>query len=221
MIPVIKNALFWALDYTYLSKMQLQSLTSNDTVTSFQNASGSAVLLLPGIYENWHFMKPIAAVLAAQGYDVHVVEGLGYNKGTIEEMAAIVSDYINTQKLSTLAIVSHSKGGLVGKQVLDTYTGTTDITKLITINTPFSGSRYASFLPFKSLKIFSPTSTILTALILNKMNVAKIISIYGVFDPHIPGGSFLKGATNIQLKTYGHFRTLSDPAVHTTILNNL
>jgi triacylglycerol lipase len=221
MIPVIKKALFWALDYTYLSKMQLQSLTSNDTVTSFQNASGSAVLLLPGIYENWHFMKPIAAVLAAQGYDVHVVEGLGYNKGTIEEMAAIVSDYINTQKLSTLAIVSHSKGGLVGKQVLDTYTGTTDITKLITINTPFSGSRYASFLPFKSLKIFSPTSTILTALILNKMNVAKIISIYGVFDPHIPGGSFLKGASNIQLKTYGHFRTLNDPDVHTAILNNL
>jgi triacylglycerol lipase len=221
MIPVIKNALFWALDYTYLSKMQLQSLTSNDTVTSFQNASGSAVLLLPGIYENWHFMKPIAAVLAAQGYDVHVVEGLGYNRGTIEEMAAIVKDYINNHKFSTLAIVAHSKGGLVGKQVLDTYTGTTDITKLITINTPFSGSRYASFLPFKSLRIFSPTSTVLTTLIKNKLNDAKIVSIYGLFDPHIPGGSYLNGATNIQLKTYGHFRTLYDPTVHTEILNNL
>lgn len=221
MIPVIKMALFWALDYTYLSKMQLQSLTSKDTVKSFQNASGSAVLLLPGIYENWHFMKPIAVLLAAKGYDVHVVEGLGYNKGTIEEMASIVNDYINNHKFSTLAIVAHSKGGLVGKQVLDTYTGTTDITKLITINTPFLGSRYASFLPFKSLRIFSPTSTVLTTLILNKLNDAKIVSIYGLFDPHIPGGSYLDGATNIQLKTYGHFRTLNDPTVHTEILNNL
>jgi triacylglycerol lipase len=201
--------------------MQLKSLTSSDTVTSFRSTTGSPILLLPGIYENWHFMKPVASVLADHGYDVHVIEGLGYNKGTIEEMAAIVSKYIIKQEFSSLAIVAHSKGGLVGKQVLGTYEGSTEITKLITVNTPFSGSPYASFIPFKSIRIFSPKSAILTALSLNTLTNAKIVSVYGMFDPHIPGGSYLQGAKNVQLKTYGHFRTLQDPIVHRAIIENL
>jgi triacylglycerol lipase len=220
-IPVFKNALYWAHDYSYLTKMQFKSLVSSDIVTSFRNTTGSPILLLPGIYENWHFMKPVASVLAEHGYDVHVIEGLGYNKGTIEEMAAIVSEYIIKQEFSSLSIVAHSKGGLVGKHVLSTYQGSTDITKLITVNTPFSGSRYASFIPFKSIRIFSPQSDILTALSLNTLTNAKIVSIYGMFDPHIPGGSYLQGAKNVQLETYGHFRTLQDPIVHTAILQNL
>jgi triacylglycerol lipase len=221
MMSVIKNALYWARDYSYMTKMQFYSFISRDTVTSFRSTTGSPVLLLPGIYENWHFMKPVASVLAEHGYDVHVIEGLGYNKGAIEEMAAIVSEYINKKKFSSVAIVAHSKGGLVGKHVLGTYEGSTEITKLITVNTPFSGSRYASFIPFKSIKIFSPKSAILTALSLNTLTNAKIVSIYGMFDPHIPGGSYLQGAKNVQLETYGHFKTLQDPIVHTAIIENL
>ena len=40
----------------------------------------------------------------------------------------------------------------------------------------------------------------------------RIVSIFGEFDPHIPEGSALPGATNITLPTGGHFRILSDPA---------
>lgn len=49
----------------------------------------------------------------------------------------------------------------------------------------------------------------------------KIVSIYGQFDPRIPKGSYLEGAKNIQLDTYGHFRTINDPEVHQTIIEGL
>ena len=37
---------------------------------------------------------------------------------------------------------------------------------------------------------------------------SRITSIWGAFDPHIPGGSRLEGATNVRLRTSGHFRVL-------------
>ena len=40
-----------------------------------------------------------------------------------------------------------------------------------------------------------------------------ITSIYGRFDPHIPGGSFVQGARNVQLETMGHFRPVADSRV--------
>ena len=41
-------------------------------------------------------------------------------------------------------------------------------------------------------------------------NNTRIVSIFGIFDPHIPGGSSLAGAHNIVLETGGHFRILGD-----------
>jgi hypothetical protein len=41
----------------------------------------------------------------------------------------------------------------------------------------------------------------------------RIVSVFGEFDPHIPGGSFLAGAKNVRLETGGHFRVLAHPRV--------
>ena len=49
----------------------------------------------------------------------------------------------------------------------------------------------------------------------------RIVSVYGLFDPHIPGGSHLEGARNVQLGTRGHFLPLSDPRVHEAILEGI
>lgn len=46
-----------------------------------------------------------------------------------------------------------------------------------------------------------------------------ITSVYGVFDPHIPEGSMLPGARNIQLDTAGHFRILAHEDTIRTILD--
>jgi hypothetical protein len=47
----------------------------------------------------------------------------------------------------------------------------------------------------------------------------RITSIFGQFDPHIPEGSELEGATNIRLDIGGHFRILSDADCIRAVLN--
>ena len=47
----------------------------------------------------------------------------------------------------------------------------------------------------------------------------RITSVYGLFDPHIPEGSMLPGARNIQLETAGHFRILAHEDTIRTILD--
>jgi pimeloyl-ACP methyl ester carboxylesterase len=50
---------------------------------------------------------------------------------------------------------------------------------------------------------------------------SRITSIYGPFDPHIPEGSVLPGATNIELPVAGHFRILGDPGPARIIVEQL
>lgn len=38
---------------------------------------------------------------------------------------------------------------------------------------------------------------------------SRIVSIFAAFDPHIPEGSHLEGATNVRLPIAGHFRVLA------------
>ena len=49
----------------------------------------------------------------------------------------------------------------------------------------------------------------------------RITSIFGTFDPMIPGGSELPGARNIRLDVAGHFRILGDPATIETVLREV
>lgn len=91
----------------------------------------------------------------------------------------------------------------------------------MTVNTPFSGSALARLLPLSAIRVFLPHSPELTALTSQQEVNRDIVSIYGRFDPHIPGGSRLEGARNVQLGTRGHFLPLSDPEVHEAVLGGL
>lgn len=212
------NLYYWILDYIYVARYFSLSSIDHESAERYRNENKEPVLLIPGVYENWHFMKPIAKSLYEAGYDIHVINELGNNRGDIEKMAEIVHKYILAHNLTHFVLVTHSKGGLIGKYLLSTYNKNESIKGLIALNAPFSGSRYAYLLPIRSLRIFTPTSPALLALSKDRIVNKKIISIYGKFDPHIPGGSNLEGAQNIQLETYGHFRPLNDPRVHREII---
>ena len=49
----------------------------------------------------------------------------------------------------------------------------------------------------------------------------RIVSVFGPYDPHIPEGSALEGATNIAVPTPGHFRVLASPKTHTAVLDGI
>jgi pimeloyl-ACP methyl ester carboxylesterase len=94
-------------------------------------AAGSArpVVLLPGVYETWHFLRVLGDALNAAGHPVHAVPALG--------------DHPNQ----------------------------------------------------------------------------RVTSIYPRFDPNIPEGSRLEGATNVEIPVVGHFRILDEPATIAAVLS--
>ncbi|MHA7240018.1 esterase/lipase family protein [Arthrobacter sp. TMS1-12-1] len=209
----------WVLDYAYVGFWQVHGfLVRTDPAHYLTPAPGAPegkapVLLLPGIYETWQFMRPIAHHLHRAGHPVHVVQKLGYNRGTVEAMAHLAAAHLTEHDLEDVVIVAHSKGGLIGKFLLTMSSAAPRVNRLVAVNTPFSGSIYAAFFLVPSIRAFSPYNRTLQMLRANLALNARITSIYGRFDPHIPGGSFVEGARNVQLDTMGHFRPIADGRV--------
>ncbi|MFC3300212.1 alpha/beta hydrolase [Arthrobacter agilis] len=216
---LIKRGWAWALDYAYVGFWQVHALLVRADPAAYlvppEGAPGgkAPVLLIPGIYETWQFMRPVAEHLHRAGHPVHVVQKLGYNRGTVEAMAQLAAGYLEEHDLTGVVIVAHSKGGLIGKFLMTMSSAGGRVSRLVAINTPFSGSIYASFFILPSIRAFSPQNPTLRTLRDNRALNGRITSIYGRFDPHIPAGSFVDGARNIQLDTMGHFRPIADARV--------
>lgn len=211
---------WWLLDYLYAGWRQLRSLFRRRCPASFASGDTSkpAVVLLPGVYETWFFLEPAAQRLHAAGYRVFDVPKLGSNRRAIPESAAIVAKTLVALHLehgiSQCILLAHSKGGLIGKHaMLDATTGPVEIVGLVAIGTPFAGSLYARYMLSRTLRHFSPVDAVLLALQAETDINAHVVSIYPEFDPHIPGGSALPGAVNVELPVSGHFRTLRDGTV--------
>ncbi|WP_104180784.1 triacylglycerol lipase [Arthrobacter sp. B0490] len=218
-MDLIERGRAWVLDYAYVGFWQVHGfLFRVDPAQYLTPAAGAPegkapVLLIPGIYETWQFMRPIADHLHRAGHPVHVVQKLGYNRGTVEAMAQLAAGYLEEHDLTDVVIVAHSKGGLIGKFLMTMSSVAPRISRLVAVNTPFSGSIYAEFFLLPSIRAFSPHNTTLRRLRADIESNRRITSIYGRFDPHIPGGSFVEGARNVQLGTMGHFRPIADTRV--------
>ncbi|GAB3574983.1 hypothetical protein GCM10027406_05850 [Leifsonia lichenia] len=207
---VLRQAGIWALDYVYAVRQQVRSAFRRDdpAVLAVGRPDASTVLLLPGIFETWRFMLPLARHLHDRGHSVHVVTALGRNGSTIDDAAELAAGYLAEHGLQKVTIVAHSKGGLVAKRLMSSDAGSR-VRLTVAVSTPFSGSVYARFLPTRSLRALAPTDEALVRLAAESAANARIVSVYGWFDPHIPGGSELDGAKNIELPVGGHFRILA------------
>jgi pimeloyl-ACP methyl ester carboxylesterase len=214
--PTVGQKLWgWARDYGYVATWMLRGAvarSSPDDLLVPPTGPRAPVLLIPGVYENWRFLQPVADHLYQQGHPVHVLDKLGYNTGAIPDMAVIVREYLQRLDLHDVTVIAHSKGGLIAKFAAGEAETLTRIRRVITINTPFSGSRYAYlFLLLPSVRMFTPTGALIRRLARDRAVNAHVSSLYSVFDPHIPESSNLPGAENIVLPTIGHFRPIADP----------
>lgn len=174
-----------------------------------------AVLLIPGVFETWHYLKPLRDRLTAIGHPVHSVPELGFNRHPIPEMAALLTAYLEHRGLSGVTIVAHSKGGLIGKSMLvtDTMSGAGRLDRMISINTPYGGAPLARFGmgPFRE---FHPTRPVIVELAAAVDVNARITSLSSNFDQYVPtGNAVLDGAENVVLPHEGHFRVLGLPSV--------
>lgn len=178
----------------------------------FRHGTGRPVVLLPGVYETWHFLAAVATRLNDAGHPVHVLPELGINAAPIPQTVGTVLDAIARRDLRDVALVAHSKGGLIGKGAM-LQDADRRIDRLVAIATPFGGSKMAYLTLLPSLRTFSPRHRVIRGLAAERKVNARITSIFPSFDPHIPEGSALDGATNIECAVVGHFRVLEDPEV--------
>ena len=210
--------LSFVADYSYAAYWTVRHLFGGTNTTQYQGGDGAPVLVLPGVFETWQFMRPIAERLHEAGHPVHVVPGFGHNRGTIPEMAALANHYIETNQLERVTIVAHSKGGLIGKHMMGVNDVDARIRSLIAINSPFGGSSYARFARSRELREFLPAADVIRLLAADEATNARITSIYSEFDPVIPNGSFLIGARNVKLAMGGHFRVLAAQRVFDEVI---
>ena len=217
---LLARARLWLLDYLYAGFWQAHGILRADPDRELDPAAtGQPVLLLPGVYERWQFMRPLADALAERGHPIHVVPDLGWNTRTIAVSADAVGDFLEERDLRDVVIVAHSKGGLIGKHAMLHQDPQGRIDRMIAVATPFVGSVYARLFLLRSVRAFSPRDRTLRRLAEQLEVNARITSIWGAFDPHIPGGSRLDGATNIVLRTSGHFRILRQPELVAAVVH--
>jgi triacylglycerol lipase len=209
---------WWVEDYAFAAYWQVRALVWRKREGDYLSGELSPVLVIPGIWETWGFMRSLIDPVHAAGHPVYVLPSLRRNNRPVSASAAAIVELVAEKNLRDVLIVAHSKGGLIGKYAMAMLDDTRCFSGMVAVSTPFSGSRYAPYLLLSSLRAFSPRDPT-TELLGASLEVnARIVSVYGEFDPHIPEGSELPGARNIVLPTGGHFRVLARPETIATVL---
>lgn len=211
-ISPVKIAAWWAHDYVYAAIWQVRAFFDRTPPSALLSGDGVPIVALPGIYETWKFLQPLSEAVHRRGHPVHVLDALGRSRRSITDMADRVAAHLVAHDLTDVVLLAHSRGGLVGKQVM-TGPASDRVRGMVAVATPFAGSWYARLMLSRSLRSLSPRDATIVALGAHATANARIVSIYGLFDPHIPSGSELLGAKNILLDTGGHFRILAHPRV--------
>lgn len=208
-------------DYTYVGRSRLRYWRYGSRPPAPIEAGPDApapVLLLPGVFETWHYLKPIRDRLEGLGVPVHSVPALGFNRRPIPEMAERAAEYLEAHDLRGVRIVAHSKGGLIGKLLLvgdaPEAGGAGRLERMVSINTPYGGSPLAQFGlgPFRE---FQPTRPVIRQLVAAQTVNARITALRSSYDQYVPAASaeLVGAAANVLLPFVGHFRVLGIPAV--------
>lgn len=255
----VQRAVWWTADYVYAARRQLAILgmpwaigRRRPTPTRWHRGAADLpeVVLLPGVYEHWTFLRPLGDALAAAGHRVRVVHGLGVNRraigDTADRLARVLADLPAAP--AGRVLVAHSKGGLIGKHLLvksgvaaaaaaEASAGgdpaeaaaasappgraPLGVIGLVAVATPFGGARRARLFFDPSIRAFLPGDETIVMLGRETSVNGRIVSVFGPYDPHIPEGSALDGATNIVVPAPGHFRVLGSRKTHAAVVDGI
>lgn len=198
----------------YLSSLQLHIKSRLNKFPADPPASWSLgergdVLLVQGWRESWHFFEIIGGRLNKLGYRIHLIRSLEHNRLRISACANQLEKYVLDHNLDQFIILGHSKGGLIAKYFLDNSPLAPRVGKIITIATPYCGSRLA--LITSDLSEIVVGSKTLQELNEKCLNNDRILNLYPRLDNMvIPNPNLLlKGARNIMINSVGHSQVLN------------
>lgn len=215
----------WAIDYLYMLHGHSQAFYVKEPAhyLGYVRAGKFPIILIPGIFSKWHFLKFFADPISHRGHPVYVVRALGSNIGEISHSAKIIRKLIDEKNLHDVIIIAHSKGGLIGKYLLGFLNRDNRIKKVIAIATPFGGSYMVKYFKLKALAELHPQSRAILELKAQREVNRHIVSVFGVFDNHVwPEASCrVEGAKNIEVNTHGHHKILFDKKVRDIVLEEV
>jgi triacylglycerol lipase len=214
---VAQDAIAVVYDRLYQIGKQATHHFGPDPVERYPGGDRAPVLLLPGVYETWQFLRPVADLLYGLGHPIHTLRELGYNRRHIGASATLAQAYLDANELRGVILLGHSKGGIIGKRMMVADDAAGRIAHLIAVCSPFGGSSLARLAPNPALRAFHPRNALLLELAREQTVNARITSFYPRLDPLIPGGSRLEGAENVELSMVGHFRPLTSPQLFSEI----
>lgn len=209
----IRRLLWWARDYACALSGQLRARLSRVSPGAFAGGDPAlpVVLLLPGVYEGWRFLLPLARALSRAGFEVRVAPELGSNRAPVAAGAArvIAGAAAALPRDRPVLLVAHSKGGLIGRVLLDQpgspLAGRADA-RLLAVATPFRGSPYAALFWNRPIRSLRPRDRFFAELLAGDAAPnARVTALVPRFDPHVPPGELLPGARVQPMRTAGHF----------------
>ena len=209
----VRQAASWFADTVWAEALYARHPVSRWRVAQYSIGDRSPVLMLPGLFESWHVMEPIAQRLHADGHPVYFTRAIGRNLGEIEPAAALAQAVLRGHGLRSVTIVAHSKGGLIGKRMMSVDDADERrVARMIAINTPFDGAPLAR-LAGRATRNLRPGSDALRALAEQLEVNERITTMVSSFDLHVPHFAGLPGTEHVELDVIGHFRPLRDPGV--------
>lgn len=216
----------WLIDYTYLLRGGLQMVVHQNPpkhYLDFVKSNKAAVILIPGIFSKWSFMKHLGDKISLKGHPVYVIPELGYNTSDIPSSAEKLKGIIDRNKITNVVLVAHSKGGLVGKYFLSHFNLSGNVLGMIAIASPFSGSAMAKLIPHRALGELTGSSKVIENLEKHTEVNSKILSVIPEYDNHVwaERGSFLPGASNVYVPVKGHHKVIFNENVFKIIIDEI
>lgn len=214
----------WMVDYAYMLKGVVSfRLRPPRHYHEYTQAGKTPVILLAGLFLKWLFLRNIGNRISKAGHPVYIIPNLGRNLLSVDWSAGLVRKVIDDKNLQHVVIVSHSKGGLIGKQLLAHHNKDGRVKAVIAIASPFSGSRLARLIPHHAFRELKPGSETVKNLHDQKYVNKHIYSITPEYDNHIlhNSGSYLEGATNVVVPARGHHKVVFDQEVENKVMDIL
>lgn len=173
------------------------------------------VVIIPGIFSHWGFMKKIADAISLLGHPIYLVPELRYNLHNISGSSLIVSKILQKENLKNVIFIAHSKGGLIGKYTMIHHNEEKRIIGMVSLATPYSGSAMTKILPIEPVNELHNDSVIIKDIASHTTVNKDIVSICPEFDHYVwaKEGSYLDGAKNISVAVHGHHKIMYDPLV--------
>ena len=208
--------------YTFVDLLRFFEMTSEMYVYSNppKNYVKNPILIIPGLGSRWGGLKPLADFIAKSGYPVYVVKELGDNLFEIPYSAEIVKKVIEENDLRNVILVGHSKGGLIGKYLMIHDDNDKRVLGMVSLATPYSGSRLANHLIIHRWKQFSTSDPMILELQEDKSVNKRIISISPAYDTaiwHKDKSNLEDSLENITVSVSGHLNMVYKKELQETV----